>query len=174
MSTSAQSVRPTHGLVPLVFALASINAILVVGFPLYVIRPFRYQGHVELDMALTYLRQAPWLTIVDLIFILLTGRILWRASALRPKAGIKRGFIVLAVTVVAFCAVAARVNIFEKMFHPISTLQFLPVSQAKLAPDDMLMAVTIGGESHAYPIREMAYHHVVNDVVGGTPVAATY
>jgi hypothetical protein len=34
--------------------------------------------------------------------------------------------------------------------------------------------VTIGGESVAYPIRIMAYHHLVQDTVGDTPIVATY
>jgi Protein of unknown function (DUF3179) len=29
-------------------------------------------------------------------------------------------------------------------------------------------------DNHAYPIGAMGYHHVVNDTVGGVPVAATY
>ena len=174
MSAPAQSVRPQRWLERLIFALALISAVFTVGFPLFVIRPFRYQDPAELGMALTELRRAPWLTLADLVVILLAGIFLWRESALAPRARIKRAFIIIAVAVVALCAVAARVNIFEKMFHPISQVQFLPATQARLAPDDMLMAVTLGGESHAYPIREMAYHHVVNDVVGGTPVAATY
>jgi hypothetical protein len=34
--------------------------------------------------------------------------------------------------------------------------------------------VKLGGESRAYPVRMMAYHHIVNDVVGGVPIVATY
>ena len=40
--------------------------------------------------------------------------------------------------------------------------------------DDRVLAVTIGSESVAYPIRIMAYHHLVHDTVGGTPIVATY
>ena len=38
----------------------------------------------------------------------------------------------------------------------------------------MILAVRLGSDARAYPIREMAYHHVLNDVVGGVPVAVTY
>jgi len=34
--------------------------------------------------------------------------------------------------------------------------------------------VKIGDEPVAYPIRIMAYHHLVQDTVGGTPIVATY
>ena len=40
--------------------------------------------------------------------------------------------------------------------------------------DDRVLSVTIGGESVAYPVRLMAYHHLVEDTVGGTPIVATY
>jgi hypothetical protein len=36
------------------------------------------------------------------------------------------------------------------------------------------MAVTRQGVAVAYPIRQLAYHHVVNDLVSGEPIAATY
>ena len=36
------------------------------------------------------------------------------------------------------------------------------------------IAVTLGGESRAYPIREMGYHHVVNDRLHGLPIVVTY
>ena len=45
---------------------------------------------------------------------------------------------------------------------------------ARLDNDDKLIVVKINGSARAHPIREMGYHHVVNDVVGGTAVAATY
>jgi len=38
----------------------------------------------------------------------------------------------------------------------------------------MILAVRFGSDARAYPIREMAYHHVLNDVVAGVPVAVTY
>jgi hypothetical protein len=39
---------------------------------------------------------------------------------------------------------------------------------------DMVLAVLKNGEAAAYPVRLMAYHHLVQDVVGGTPIVATY
>jgi hypothetical protein len=29
-------------------------------------------------------------------------------------------------------------------------------------------------EARAYPVRSLSYHHIVNDVIGGVPIAATY
>ena len=37
-----------------------------------------------------------------------------------------------------------------------------------------VLAVSAGGQRHAYPLRYLAWHGVVNDEVGGTPVVITY
>ena len=71
-------------------------------------------------------------------------------------------------------AALARINIYEKMFHPMSTLAFDAVSDSKLDGRETAITVAVGGESRAYPIRSMSYHHVVNDLVGGVPIVATY
>ena len=36
------------------------------------------------------------------------------------------------------------------------------------------MAVRIGQESRAYPIVQMAYHHILNDTVADVPIVVTY
>jgi hypothetical protein len=68
----------------------------------------------------------------------------------------------------------ARLNVYELMFPPLGPPQFEPSREAHLDKDDMLIAVRVNGISRAYPIREMAYHHVVNDIVGGEPIVSTY
>lgn len=149
-------------------------ALTAVAFPMYVIRPFRYQGALEFRAALVVLRWAPWITLVCVLLALLLFIPIWRSAGRKRFAGLRRGILILATLIIVFDVVAARINIFEKMFHPISAVDLIPAAQAKIAGDDMVMSITIGGESHAYPIREMAYHHVVNDWVAGTPVAPTY
>jgi uncharacterized protein DUF3179 len=34
--------------------------------------------------------------------------------------------------------------------------------------------VEIAGDAVAWPVRQMAYHHIVQDEVGGVPVVSTY
>jgi hypothetical protein len=43
-----------------------------------------------------------------------------------------------------------------------------------LVADDRVIGVTIGSEARAYPLLLMRWHEVVNDVVGGEPIAVTY
>ncbi|MBI1374140.1 MAG: DUF3179 domain-containing protein [Phycisphaera sp.] len=39
---------------------------------------------------------------------------------------------------------------------------------------DPVVGVTINGESRAYPVRFIRFHEVVNDTLGGVPIAVTY
>jgi hypothetical protein len=57
---------------------------------------------------------------------------------------------------------------------PIDEPKFVPVSEAELKPIDPLIALTINGDARAYPLAVMTYHEIVNDTVGGKPVAVTY
>jgi hypothetical protein len=40
--------------------------------------------------------------------------------------------------------------------------------------DTEVIGIEVGGEARAYPVRMLEYHQVVNDVVGGVPIAVTY
>lgn len=43
-----------------------------------------------------------------------------------------------------------------------------------LAASDRVLGIEIGGDARAYPVRILNWHEIVNDVVGGIPVAVTY
>jgi hypothetical protein len=68
----------------------------------------------------------------------------------------------------------SRLNYFEWMFHPIVSPGFLTASKAQVDAGEMVMAVHFGSDARAYPIAQMAYHHVFNDEVGATPIVVTY
>jgi hypothetical protein len=146
-------------------------SLALVAYPLYVIRPFRAQGARELMVALTVLRFRPWLTVVSALAALTAAIAYWPTQAAMPK----RMLVVASALLVCVLAVLARVNVFEAvMFHALANPAFAAAKDVKLDSDDKLIVVKINGSARAYPIREMAYHHVVNDVVGGTALAATY
>ena len=87
---------------------------------------------------------------------------------------VKNTALIAAVAILCGAVLASRINIFERLFHPIGEANFLPVSQARVGENEMVMAVRIRNEMRAYPVLEMAYHHVVNDTVGGQPIVVTY
>jgi hypothetical protein len=43
-----------------------------------------------------------------------------------------------------------------------------------VAPANPVLGVALGGEARAYPVHVMDYHQIVNDEIGGRPVAVTY
>jgi nucleoside recognition membrane protein YjiH len=137
--------------------------------PAFIIRPFRYQGPHALWLAMALRERAPLWTLVAAILCLVFSFVLWRNSRRWGKT-----VVTMVMLLVGFSAVMARMNYFEWMFHPVDSAQFESEAQSKLDPGEMIMAVRFGSDARAYPIAEMAYHHVLNDWVGGVPVAVTY
>ena len=146
-------------------------SLVVVAYPMYVIQPFRAQGARELMVALTVSRVAPALTLISALAALAAAIAYWRGRT--PMRS--RWLAVAGAVLVCVLAVLARVNVYEQlMFHAVDHPEFAAVKDTKLDADDKLIVVKISGAARAYPVREMGYHHVVNDVVGGTALAATY
>jgi hypothetical protein len=57
----------------------------------------------------------------------------------------------------------------------LSDPEVVPIADADhLRDDDRVIGISLGGEGRAYPVRALAYHEVVNDEVGGVPVAVVY
>ena len=54
--------------------------------------------------------------------------------------------------------------------------EFVPASEANqwMAPEEAVLGVSIGNEHKAYPVTMLSRHEIVNDVVGGEPVAVTW
>ncbi len=53
--------------------------------------------------------------------------------------------------------------------------KFVPVAKsANIDEREPVIGVTIGGAARAYPLQVMTWHEIVNDVVGGVPIAVTY
>ncbi|MCH7567433.1 MAG: DUF3179 domain-containing protein [Nitrospirae bacterium] len=51
----------------------------------------------------------------------------------------------------------------------------IPGTQATwLDPEELILGVSVGGEARAYPISQMAYHHIANDQIDGEPYLVTY
>jgi hypothetical protein len=151
------------------FTACASAAVGLFFIPAFIIRPFRYQAPHALLLAMALRQRAPLGTLIAGLACLVFAFVLWRTIGLWRKA-------LLAITLLAvtFSAVMARLNYFEWMFHPVAGAQFVAQAESKLDPKEMVMAVRFDGDARAYPISQMAYHHVLNDVVGGVPVAVTY
>ena len=161
--------RPGRAFLTL-FSLCFLITAAALIYPIYVIRPFRHQGPRELLIALAVLRYRPFVMILGAISSIAALAWYWSREN-RASRRIASTISVIAVAAVAFLS---RVNIYEIMFHPFDRPSFSTADQVKLDADEKVIAVSLGNESRAYPIRVISYHHVINDVVNGIPIVATY
>jgi hypothetical protein len=162
------TIRPTTWVWAAFFSFVFV-AVGLFFVPAFIIRPFRYQSPRALLLAMSLRQHAPLFTLIAGLACFIFAFALWGRIGRWRKA-----LLAFTLVVVAFSAVMSRLNYFEWMFHPIDGPQLLAQSESKLDPKEMIMAVRFGSDARAYPINQMAYHHVLNDVVGGVPVAVTY
>ena len=152
-----------------IFAISTLAGVILFMAPAFIIRPFKFQSPRALIWALAAKQQAPLWTLLIALATMVLATMLWsRVSYLG------RTFLVAGVLLTISSAVMSRVDYFEWMFHPIARAGYEPAASVKLDSSERVMAVKIGNDSRAYPIREMAYHHVLNDFAGGVPIAVTY
>ena len=57
---------------------------------------------------------------------------------------------------------------------PVYEPTFEPVEAYPYEPDDDVIVVEIDGEVRGYPIRYLTYHEIVDDELGGVPIAVTW
>jgi len=62
----------------------------------------------------------------------------------------------------------------EKIFKVPEQLVFKPKDENILGDSTVVVAVSLGGETKAYPVRYIVYHHQVQDEVGGKLLLITY
>jgi hypothetical protein len=61
-----------------------------------------------------------------------------------------------------------------RMFQPMATVAFERGTSEALPGTTLVMGIVDGQEARAYPIRLLAYHHRVEDTLGGEPIWVTY
>lgn len=166
-SKSSKGYRRSAWLVLLVILMIGLVVVIT---PIWIIYPFKAQSQRGLEVSFALRRISPVLTIIASLTFVLLGVWLWRGARWFGKAIM----VVLAISLFASTWMA-RQNHFEWIFRPDKNIAFAQPSQADFVGNsDMVLAVKINGEAAAYPVRLMAYHHLVQDVVGGTPIVATY
>ena len=145
-------------------------AVAVVLVPVWIIQPFRPQSPGGLQTALLLRRISPFLTVAAVLLVGYAAVRLWRASRWWWK-----GLLAVMLLLTGGSVWAARQNHFEWMFQPLHGAKYAAARAATFVEaTDLVIAVTRNGEAAAYPIRQLAYHHIVQDVVGGVPIAVTY
>lgn len=158
-----------HPLSWFLFIVSSVIAIGLFFIPAFIIRPFTHQTARGLAVAMALRQRAPLGTLLAAVVALLCAWLLWRGGNV-----LRRVAVSAILVLVALSTVMARQNYFEWMFHPVDAPAFEAESASKLDKNEMVLAIAFNGDHRAYPISQMAYHHIVNDFAGGVPVAVTY
>ena len=167
---SQNETRSSRRLGGLLLLVLTLVALAIVVSPVFLILPFKAQSPRGLALSFLFRRWSPWLTLLASLTSLALTIWLWRGTRWWRK-----GVLAIALLLTFAATWFARQNHFEWMFHPLPNAAYAKATDASFMSDnDRVMAVAIGGEAVAYPIRLMAYHHVVADTVSGVPIVATY
>lgn len=144
---------------------------VMTAIPIWKIQPFAPQTDDALRISYLLKSWLPILTVIALLMSVALIIYIWRNS----KRWLVLPFLIVPFAVLMICTWFARQNHFEWMFNPLKQANFAKASESDFVSDeDMVLAVKINGEAVAYPVRQLAYHHIVADVVGGKPITATY
>ena len=147
------------------------TSLAVVMIPAALIMPFKPQTPRAVEISYLLKSWSPMATVLALIGSLALAVWLW----IGKRSWWQRGLLVVLMVPALAAAWFAQQNHFEWMFNPLQQTAYAKAGDAGFVrAKDMVLAVTINGEAVAYPVRQMAYHHVVHDTVGGVPIVATY
>jgi hypothetical protein len=151
-------------------AITTIAAFAIVVLPAWIIQPFRPQSARGVAISYALRTISPVVTILAFLIAAWMIFTLWRGARWWGKI-IVVIFLLLTTVSVWF----ARQNHFEWMFHPLASAAYVRAEAVTFADAaDLVLAVERNGEAAAYPIRQLAYHHLVQDDVGGVPIVVTY
>lgn len=148
--------------------LIAFAAVLV---PALLIQPFKLQTAERLSLSYSLRHWSPIITLMALAIALVIVVSLWNQTRGWWRKGLLVSFFIPLFLATWF----ARQNHFEWMFKPLPNAAFAKANDAGFVADgDMVLAVELNGDAAAYPVRQIAYHHVVQDTIGGMPVLVTY
>lgn len=165
------SSKTNYGAAWFAFLLSAAAVFAFVAIPVWLIQPFAPQTERALQVSYFLKSWSPVFTLAILIISAALVFYIWLSS----KRWFGKALTVLPLAVVLIGVWFARQNHFEWMFNPLANTAFARAGETDfITDDDMVLAVEINGEAVAYPVRQIAYHHVVADVVGGKPITATY
>lgn len=82
------------------------------------------------------------------------------------------GICILAVAAVTYAANFTMAA--DSMFYQPSVLTLKNSTTNKVAKERLVIGVEVNGQTRAYPIQYIGYHHQVQDTLGGKPIIVTY
>jgi hypothetical protein len=134
----------------------------------YFIMPLPGSQHLDTVGAAHFLHQYRWLFRAAFGVVVVLGA----GAAFRPRRKWLPGAVLaLAAAAVWFLNFQMAA---DRMFRQPAKLVLRHRPESAVPEDSLVIGIDHGGESKAYPIRYLVYHHQVQDTVGGQPVIVTY
>lgn len=60
------------------------------------------------------------------------------------------------------------------VIKPVYTPEYRTARQVALAPNDLVIGLSIVGDHRAYPLKTLEHSEMVNDVLGGSPILVSW
>ena len=139
--------------------------------PFLLVAPFHSQSALDLRLSYALGQWAPTATLLLLLAGIILAITIWRRGARTlGKVG-----VIVGCSVLTLLAYAARFQPAEIVFSRLHQVVRIPADQAEhVTAEGLVLGVTSGSESAAYPVPIVAYHHIVNDRLAGEPFVVTY
>jgi len=152
----------------LILVLLALANVVLALIPVAIVLPLRAQTPAMLSAA--YLART-WAAVLA-VGSLACGLGLTLFGLHTRRARVAAGLLM--VPLIA-ALVLARTSYVEWMFAPARDAIFVPIATfGEIRDDDMVIGVVVGSDSRAYPVRYLAYHHMLNDQLGGRPILPNY
>ena len=162
---------PRPGTIWLLLALSVALVWVVVAIPTWHIQPFKPQSEAGMAWSYALRSRGPLLSAAGVVVAAGIAAVGWRAL---PRVLPRLGLVALVGLALA-PAWFVRQNHFEWMFAPLAEVVYVAAPEATfLTEGEMVMGVQLGASAVAFPVRQLAYHHVVNTEVADEPIVATY
>ncbi len=157
-------MRFFHRVLPFFAALVALTvAAFFIFWPWWALLPSHPQSK---DVVLIAARVVAW-----------RWRILPLCFAACVRALIARRYSIgiwLVAFLTAACWPLMLVNPFEQNSKPLPSPKFVSTWESEMDGNERVLAITVRGQSRAYPLRVLAYHQIVNDTIDWVAVVATY
>ncbi|HVF22423.1 MAG TPA: hypothetical protein VM941_05080, partial [Pyrinomonadaceae bacterium] len=145
----SQWTNARRKLVWLMLFVLVVAVVAIVLTPVFLIMPFKSQTPRIMEVSYMLRRWSPLLTIIASLLIVTLTIGLWMGGRWWSRI-----VLVILLLPVLGATWLARQNHFEWMFNPLSNAAYTKAAEVTFVSDnDRVMAVTMGGESVAYPIR---------------------
>lgn len=156
---------------PVLLLLSFLFLLLLEIARVYFIMPFPGSQYKEtIDIAYWLHQHINWLRIAGWILTSILVIAFVRTGKKSARLIVGSAFLVYAIVFYFFNFRMLA----DKMFLQPRTKELVGIAENKIPEDKLVIALTVKGESRAYPIQVIGYHHQVRDTVGGIPVMVTY